>query len=149
MAGNQGDNRYFYGGVMRMRKIKDHVEELFKEIPDSERKETMKQEIIQNLEEKVLDLIYEGKEEEDAVNKAIVEFGDIEDIKKELGTTAMPRNNRFSLHLGFSLWGSGLIVALFIFINFYYTPSTILFVYPTFAVAWWPLVMFYKWLGWK
>jgi hypothetical protein len=134
---------------MRMRKIKDHVEELFKEIPDSERKVTMKQEIIQNLEEKVLDLIYEGKEEEDAVNKAIVEFGDIEDIKKELGTTALPRNNRFSLHLGFSLWGSGLIIALFIFINFYYTPSTIWFVYPTFAVAWWPLVMFYKWLGWK
>jgi hypothetical protein len=149
MAGNQGDYRYFYGGVMRMRKIKDHVEELFKEIPDSERKVTMKQEIIQNLEEKVLDLIYEGKEEEDAVNKAIVEFGDIEDIKKELGTTALPRNNRFSLHLGFSLWGSGLIVALFIFINFYYTPGTIWFVYPTFAVAWWPLVMFYKWLGWK
>jgi hypothetical protein len=134
---------------MKMTKIRAHVEELFKEVPESERKELMMQEIIQNLEEKVIDLIYEGKDEEDATNKAIVEFGDIDDIKKELGTIDSSSKNRFGLHLGFSLWGSGLIVALVVFINFYYSPHTIWFVYPTFAVAWWPLVMFYKWLGWK
>ncbi|NHN30823.1 permease prefix domain 1-containing protein [Paenibacillus agricola] len=132
-----------------MSKIKAHVEDLFKAIPDSEQKEMIQQDIIENLEEKVRDLIYQGKDEEDAINKAIVEFGDIEDIKDELGGAVMPANNRFALHLGFSLWGSGLIVALFVFINFYYTPETIWFVYPTFAVVWWPLVMFYKWLGWK
>ncbi|WP_438351110.1 permease prefix domain 1-containing protein [Paenibacillus sp. FA6] len=132
-----------------MRKIKNHVKELFNDIPASEQKELMMQDIIQNLEEKVSDLMFSGKNEEDAINKTIVEFGDIEDIKNELGTNPVPLKNRFSLHLGFSLWGSGLFIALFIFINFYYTPDTIWFVYPVFAVAWWPLSMFYKWLAMK
>ncbi len=136
-----------------MRTIKDHVKELFNDIPASEHKELMMKDIIQNMEEKVSDLMLCGKFEEDAINKTIVEFGDIEDIKKELGTNPNPlplRNpKRFSLHLGFSLWGSGLITALFVFINLYYSPDVIWFVYPVFAVAWWPLAMFYKWLGMK
>ncbi|SFI30904.1 hypothetical protein SAMN02799624_00263 [Paenibacillus sp. UNC496MF] len=135
-----------------MKKIRTHVEDWFKDIPDSEAKQEIQEEITQNLEEKVYDLVRSGKSEEDAVNKAIVEFGDISDIKLELGAkNGKPASSRrqFGLHLGFSLWGSGLIVALFIFINVYYTPDVIWFVYPTFAVAWWPLVMFYKWLGWR
>ncbi len=130
-----------------MKKINKHVEEWFRDIPESEHNQRIKEDIIQNLEEKVQDLMRHGKDEEDAINKAIVDFGDIEDIKAELGVNEVKPRNRFSLHLGFSLWGSGLIVALAIFINFYYTPDTIWFVYPTFAVAWWPLSMFYKWLG--
>jgi len=136
-----------------MRTIKAHVKELFNDIPASEQKELMMQDIIQNLEEKVSDLMFDGKDEEDAINKTIVEFGDIEDIKKEFGTNPKPLSlknpKRFSLHLGFSLWGSGLITALFVFINLYYSPDVIWFVYPVFAVAWWPLSMFYRWLGKK
>lgn len=132
-----------------MKKIRAHVEEWFKDIPDSEAKETMKEEIVQNLEEKVQDLILAGKAEEDAINKAIVDFGDIADIKEELsgGDAGRKRRNRYGLHLGFSIWGSVLIIALMIFINFYTSPDTIWFVYPTFAVAWWPLTMFYRWLA--
>jgi hypothetical protein len=135
-----------------MKKIKTHVDEWFADIPDSEQKQAVQEEITQNLEEKVFDLVRSGKTEEDATNKAIVEFGDISDIKQELGVKDGKRGSskrQFGLHLGFSLWGSGLIIALFLFINVYYTPDVIWFVYPTFAVAWWPLVMFYKWLGWK
>jgi len=136
-----------------MRTIKDHVKELFKDIPTSEHKELMMEDIIQNMEEKVSDLMFAGKFEEDAINKTIVEFGDVEDIKRELGTNTnnSPRRDRkrVSLHLGFSLWGSGLITALFIFINLYYSPGVIWFVYPVFAVLWWPLAMFYRWLGVK
>ncbi|MBM7563446.1 permease prefix domain 1-containing protein [Paenibacillus sacheonensis] len=135
-----------------MKKIRTHVEEWFSDIPDSEQKQAIQEEITQNLEEKVFDLVRGGKTEEDATNKAIVEFGDITDIKQELGVKdGKPVSSRkqYGLHLGFSLWGSGLIIALFLFINVYYTPDSIWFVYPTFAVAWWPLVMFYKWLGWK
>lgn len=130
-----------------MKKIKKHVEEWFKELPENEHNLRIKEDIIQNLEEKVYDLMQQGKDEEDAVNKALVDFGDIEDIKAELGLYPVKPKNRFSLHLGFSLWGSGLIIALVVFANFYYTPDKIWFVYPTFAVAWWPLSMFYKWLG--
>ncbi|MBP3967175.1 permease prefix domain 1-containing protein [Paenibacillus lignilyticus] len=135
-----------------MKKISAHVEEWFQDIPDSEQKQSMQEEITQNLEEKVYDLMRRGKSEEDAINKAIVEFGDISDIKLEFGASSkdpVSARKQYGLHLGFSLWGSGLIVALMLFINVYYTPNAIWFVYPTFAVAWWPLVMFYKWLGWK
>ncbi|GIN84319.1 hypothetical protein J6TS2_07050 [Heyndrickxia sporothermodurans] len=132
-----------------MKRIKDHVNELFKKIPDSEQKELVKQEIIENLEEKVYDLMAQGKEEEDAINKAIIEFGDIDEIEKELGVIQPVKKNMTKLDLGFSIWGSALIIALFIFINFYYTPKIIWFVYPTFGVLWWPLSMFYRWLRLK
>ncbi|MEK3889136.1 permease prefix domain 1-containing protein [Bacillus sp. FSL K6-3431] len=129
-----------------MQTIKRHVDELFKDVPESEQKEIIKQEIIENLEEKTFDLMEQGKEEEDAINKTLIEFGDIEDIKKELGVKQPVKRNMSKINLGFSLWGSILIIALFLFINFYYTPNTIWFVYPTFAVIWWPLTMFYHWL---
>jgi len=119
---------------------------LFKDVPESEKKQIIKQEIIENLEEKVFDLMQQGKAEEDAVNKALVEFGDIEEIKKELGVGQPLKKNMAKINLGFSIWGSALIIALFTFINFYYTPDNIWFVYPTFAVLWWPLSMFFYWL---
>lgn len=132
-----------------MKKIRGHVEEWFKDVPDSEAKDAMKEEIIQNLEEKVQDLIRQGKAEEDAINKAIVDFGDIADIKDELGSGQADRGRRrkYAHRLGFSIWGSLLIVGLCVFVNMYYSPDVIWFVYPTFAVAWWPLAMFYSWLA--
>ncbi|MGV3464231.1 MAG: permease prefix domain 1-containing protein [Heyndrickxia sp.] len=131
-----------------MKKIKNHVDDLFKNVPDSEQKEQIKQEIVENLEEKVFDLMAQGKDEEDAINKAIVDFGDIDEIEKELGVKlpAPAKKNMSKIDLGFSIWGSVLIIALVVFINFYYTPHTIWFVYPTFGVLWWPLSMFYRWL---
>lgn len=132
-----------------MKSIKHYVDELFKDIPNSEKKEIIKQEITENLEEKVSDLIAQGKEEEDAINKAVIDFGDIEEIKKELGIKEPIKKNMAKHNLGFSLWGSGLIIALVIFANFYYTPDIIWFVYPTFAVLWWPLSMFFHWLRTK
>lgn len=128
-----------------MKKLKNHVDELFKEVPDSEQKQAIKQEVLENLEEKVFDLIQQGKEEEDAINKAIVDFGDIDDLKKELGVKQPVKKNNSKLNLGFSIWGSILIIALFIFINVAYSPQTIWFVYPTFAVLWWPLAMYFNW----
>lgn len=130
-----------------MKKIKQHVERLFKDVPDSEEKEILKQEIIDNLEEKVLDLMEQGKEEEDAVNKAIIDFGDIDEIKVELTVKRQPlKKNMSKINLVFSIWGSILIIGLFIFMNLYYSPNVIWFVYPTFVVLWWPLSMLFYWL---
>ncbi|SHF13850.1 hypothetical protein SAMN05444392_10878 [Seinonella peptonophila] len=129
-----------------MKKLKKHVDKLFSDVPDSDEKEVLKQEIYENLQEKVQDLIEQGKDEEDAINKAIVEFGDIDEIKMELVVTKNPlRKNNTKYNLGFSIWGSLLIISLFVFANFYYTPDNIWFVYPTFVVLWWPSVMFYYW----
>jgi hypothetical protein len=129
-----------------MNRLTAYINNLFEELPNGEQTEKVKEEIIRDLEEKVADLVEEGKSEEDAINKVIVEFGDIEEIKQEMDLPDFPNNHKpelARLNLGYSLWGSGLIVALVIFINFYYTPHTIWFIYPAFAVAWWPLSMFY------
>ncbi|MBS4190616.1 hypothetical protein KHA94_10520 [Bacillus sp. FJAT-49705] len=128
-----------------MKKLKNHVDELFKDIPDSQEKRAIKQEVLENLEEKVSDLMEFGKEEEDAINKAIVDFGDIEELKKELGMKQPVKKTHSKLNLMYSIWGSVLIIALFLFINVYYTPDNIWFVYPTFAILWWPLTMYFKW----
>lgn len=127
-------------------KIKQYVDSVFKDVPKSEEKEIIKQEIIENLEEKVVDLMEQGKTEEDAINKAIAEFGNIEEIKMELRVTKHPlKRNMSKLNLGFSIWGSILIIALVVFTNLYYTPQVIWFVYPTFVVLWWPLAMLFHW----
>lgn len=121
---------------------------MFEQLPQNESAKAMKEEMIRDLEEKVDDLIESGKSEEDAVNKVIVDFGDIREIKKEfdLSETGDRRKRELAkLNLGFSICGSALIILLAVFINFYYTPDVIWFIYPTFAVAWWPLAMFYNW----
>ena len=136
-----------------MNKIEEYVERSFNDIPDSERKEQLKQEILQNLNEKVLDLIEQGKSQEDAENKTLVEFGDIDDIRNELSkgipTEKPAKLNKYSLWFGYSLGGSLLIIGLMMFINYNFTPGIIWFVFPTFGVLWWPLTMAFLWLRHK
>jgi hypothetical protein len=131
--------------------IKDYVEGLFGDIPDSKEKEDIMQEIIMNLDEKVQDLMEQGKEQEDAINKSIVDFGDATEIKKSLMPADMglpvKKQINYSNRMWFSIWASALIIGLFLFINVYTSPETIWFVYPTFAILWWPLTMVFSWLG--
>jgi VIT1/CCC1 family predicted Fe2+/Mn2+ transporter len=134
-----------------MNRIEEYVERSFSGIPESEQKEQLKQEILQNLSDKVSDLIRQGKTQEDAENKAIVDFGDIDDLKQELKSGAaaadLPlKNPKYLYQLWFSVIGSILIIALVTFVDMYYTPSVPWFVYPTFAILWWPLSMFFRWL---
>lgn len=131
-----------------MSRIEEYVKRNFKDIPDSGRKEQLRQEILQNLNEKVYDLTQQGKTQEDAENKAIADFGDFDDIKQVLGkglTEEDPPKNYF-LRLWFSICGSALIIALMVFINYYYGDQPLWFVYPAFGVLWWPLSMTFAWL---
>lgn len=129
-----------------MNKIEVHINHMFRDIPDSDRKNQIMQEITQDLNDKVRDLIASGKEEDDAVNKALVDFGDIDEIKAELVLRPKGKSSRnAALNLGFSICGSIISIGLFTFVNFYYTPRTIWFVYPAFAMLWWPLAMFFNW----
>jgi hypothetical protein len=134
-----------------MKTIQEHVDALFREIPDSERKEALKREIVENLQEKVSDLIAQGKAEEDAINRAIVEFGDISDIRDELRVQQeLPlRKNSAGLQLGFSIIGSLLIIGLVLFINLYVTPGFLWCIFPIFGVLWWPLAMFFRWIKFR
>jgi hypothetical protein len=128
-----------------MNRIEEHVYKAFREIPDSARKTQLTQDIIQDMQEMVADLVAGGKAEEDAVNKAIIEFGDISDLKAELAP-ASKTLNRHGLGLAYSVVGSLLIILLVVFVNFYYTPGIIWCVYPIFAVLWWPLTMLFIYL---
>lgn len=137
-----------------MKTIQEHVDALFREIPDSERKEALKREIVDNLQEKVADLMAQGKAEEDAIYRAIVEFGDISDIRDELrgtGTQTAPPSSRSSVgyQLGFSIAGSALIIGLVLFINLYITPGFLWSIFPIFGMLWWPLALFFKWIRHK
>lgn len=134
-----------------MRTIHEHVDSMFRDIPDSERKENLKREIIGNLEEKVSDLMAQGKAEEDAINRAIVDFGDISDIRDELRMQQqlpIKRTNAGNL-FGFSIFGSALVIALFLFVNLYFSPGVLWCVFPIFGVLWWPLSMYFYWRRWK
>lgn len=129
-----------------MNEIESYIGRLFQGIPESTRKEEVRMEITQNLNEKVADLVAQGLSREEAVKKAVDDFGDIDDLKEELESSAMlAKSKKLGLSLAFSVWGGSLIIALFLFINFYYTPNAIWFVYPTFAVIWWPLALFFQW----
>jgi hypothetical protein len=134
-----------------MKTVQEHVDALFREIPDSERKEALKREIVENLQEKVSDLIAQGKAEEDAINRAIVEFGDISDIRDELRTQQLlpQKKNSAGLQLGFSLVGSLLIIGLVLFINLYVTPGFLWCIFPIFGVLWWPLAMLFRWIKFR
>ena len=130
-----------------MNEIEKHINKLFEGIPESNRKKETMQEIIQNLNEKVSDLIKNGQSMEQALKKTVDDFGDIDDLKKELaGSAKYARSKKIGLSLAFSIWGAILITALFLFVNFYYTPNIIWFVYPLFAVIWWPMTMFFHWI---
>ena len=133
-----------------MNRIETHINWLFRDIPDSGRKKEIMQEITLNLNEKVADLVSQGKTEDEAVNKAIRDFGDIDEIRKEfVSSTQLLKSRNLNLSLAFSIWGGILFTSLFVFINFYYTPHTIWFVYPVFAVIWWPMSVFFHWLHLK
>jgi hypothetical protein len=130
-----------------MNKIETQVNKLFKDIPDSERKDEILQEIKQNLNEKVEDIISQGLTEDEAVKKTIEDFGDIREIRKELVSSArLEQSKNIGLSLAFSVWGAILLTALFLFVNLYYTPNNIWCVYPVFAVVWWPMAMYFRWL---
>ncbi|MFH1512912.1 MAG: permease prefix domain 1-containing protein [Bacillota bacterium] len=132
--------------------IRQHVEEMFRGVPETDEKRSLLNEMILDAEEKAAELMAAGKSEEDAANKALVELGDLSEIKLSLmgvspkGSVSLrkTRNN-----LLYAVCGSLLVIALMLFINFYYSPGTIWFVYPTFGILWWPLSVLLHYLNRK
>ncbi|EUJ53479.1 permease prefix domain 1-containing protein [Listeria fleischmannii] len=102
-----------------MRRIYEFVDKIFEDVPNSDRALQVKEEILLDMEEKVYDLMEEGKSQEDAINKVLVDFGDIDEIKAELKIGGSKKLAYAKLNLGFAIWGSILFIILFIFINFY------------------------------
>jgi len=133
-----------------MKRIKTYIEGLFADIPDSSEKEGIIQELVMNLEEKAQDLMEQGKAEEDAVNKALVDLGDVSEIKSSLSPAtpgSVKKKINYASRAWFSICASVLIISLFVFMNIYYSPEAIWFVFPVFAVLWWPLTAVFSWIN--
>lgn len=64
--------------------IRAYVDELFRDVPDTQRAYEMKVELTQNLLDKYNDLVASGKSEEDAYNITIYGIGDISELLEEM-----------------------------------------------------------------
>ena len=139
-----------------MGRIEDHVKNSFKTIPDSPDKEDLMHEIILNLNEKVADLMELGKNQEDAENKAIVDFGDIDDLKAVLAVheeiiSKEEESRRRLAGFGFALFGSFIIIALLFFADLLLLSKFIdidfpWYIFTSLGVLFWPLAKFFSWL---
>lgn len=67
-----------------MDKIKNHVEDLFKEVKKTRKSEDLKEELIADLQEKYQDLIANGTSEKDAYQEVIRGIGDIDELLEGL-----------------------------------------------------------------
>lgn len=65
-------------------KLRDYIDELFKDAPSSKKTVEMKEEILQNLRDRYNDLLEEGKNEEAAYNIAVAGIGDMSELIDEL-----------------------------------------------------------------
>lgn len=134
-----------------MKRIKNFVKNTFKDVDKANRDEIIKQ-VTESLIEKVEDLIESGLTEQEAIDKTVVEFGNVEDYfhQEEVKQRKEKRRKTISHYLNdlyFSIIGALIIIGMLIFSNLYYTPDTIWFVLPLLAVLWWPAAVLYNYLN--
>jgi len=134
-----------------MKKIVNFVRHTFKDIP-KQGKEEIIQSVTESLIEKVEDLVEKGLSEQEAIDKAVVEFGTVEDYfvnfkKQEKKKSRYKTLNHYKNDLLFSVVGSMIIIAIIIFVNLYYVPSTLWFVIPAVGILFWPLSILYNLLN--
>lgn len=68
-----------------METIREYIESMFKNLPQTEKVLKAKQELLSMMEDKYEELKNEGKSENEAIGTIITEFGNLEDLAAELG----------------------------------------------------------------
>ncbi len=134
-----------------MKRIENFVRNTFKDIP-KHNKEIIIKSVLEQLAEKVEDLMDSGLTENEAIDKAVVEFGSVEDYFEKVEREERKEKRRKTVKhyrndLMFSSVSALIIIGALIFINFYYAPSVIWFVIPALAVLFWPLAVLYNLLN--
>lgn len=135
-----------------MKQIKNFVKNTFKNYPKDERDKIIES-ITEMLIEKVEDLMDKGFDEQEAIDKTVLEFGTLEDYEdnprrverklKRQKTIVHYKND-----IIFSTVGSLFIIGMLIFTDLHYTSTEVLwFVLPALAVLWWPLATIYRYLN--
>ncbi|MDT8337143.1 MAG: permease prefix domain 1-containing protein [Candidatus Izemoplasmatales bacterium] len=134
-----------------MNKIKTYVSKLLKDFFNDDDKKELIEILTTSLEEKVDDLVEAGTPLDEAINKSINEFGDVDDVLKvypELDKKQSKIKKRKHQFL-FSLWGYLIISGIAIFINFTFIEffaNILWFVVILIALLFWPITMLYRYL---
>lgn len=79
-----------------MKSISNFINEKFKDLPDSPNINDIKQEIIDNMQDKVDNLVKEGMLADEALNKVINDFGDFQEIYVAYGLQKEFSKHKFS-----------------------------------------------------
>ena len=99
-------------------KIKNYVDDLFKDIRKTRKSEELKEELLADLEEKYHDLMNNGKNEKEAYQEVIGGIGDVDELLEELKTPVyeqtleMRKKTAFIVSLSIGLYILSLIAAI-------------------------------------
>jgi len=133
-----------------MNSIKKFVSKLLKDFFNEEDKKELIEILTTSLEEKVDDLVEQGKTREEAIEISIKEFGDKEDVleafpefKKKNRSLIKKRRNQLIFSIGAYL----IITGLMAYPNYAFTPDTLWFLFVAIGLLFWPLVMLYLYLS--
>lgn len=141
-----------------MKAIETFVKQLFKRKFKNVEDDDAQAKLIEMLKEKVEDLKESGLDEKEAIHKAIVEFGELDDYYKPFADKEVRRYKRnktirhYTNDLLFSLIASALIIGILIFVNLYYIKPNVAghwFVIPSLGILFWPAALLYKLLNKK
>ena len=78
-----------------METIKNYIENMFSGLPKNEATRRAKEELLSNMEDKYNELKSQGKSENEAIGIVISEFGNIDELIKELGINVEDKNSDF------------------------------------------------------
>lgn len=100
-----------------MDKVKNYVDELFKDAPSTKKTRELKEELLLDLEEKYNDLIKDGKKESVAYNAVISGIGDIDELLNmnvsiEQDTNKLRKKNALVVSVCVGLYILAFIVAI-------------------------------------
>jgi len=97
-------------------------------------------------------LMEHGYTKQNAIDKAVTEFGTLEDYednpRKVVRRFKRRRTIRqYKYDIFFSVGGSLIIIGMLVFVDLQYTTTDVIwFVVPALAVLWWPLATIYRYL---
>lgn len=134
-----------------MKQLENFVKNTFKNYPKNDRAELIKS-ITEMLTEKVEDLMEKGLSEQEAIDKAVLEFGTLEDYedrpKRVVRRMKAKRTiKQYKYDIFFSIGGSVITIGMLIYIDLQFTATNVIwFVLPALAVLWWPLATIYRYL---
>lgn len=134
-----------------MKQIINFVRNTFKDIPKNQGHDEIVLSVTETLLEKVEDLVESGMEEQAAIDKAVLEFGSIEDYLERIEKEEKKEHLRKTLsHYKNDLLFSGvstlIIIGVLAYINLYWYAEfneNLYFIVPALGLLFWPLSVLY------